>query len=1170
MRKFLFVAFLMASSLMSFAKDTNIALTCTNITASYTSSWNNLYSINNGTKGFGTDLPNNETWGCYISTAGNQAEQWLQYTWDKLHRMGSVNLYLWSDCQSGSGVAVPESWELLYMDDNGEWLNVNLKEDEAYGVERFEVNTVQFDSVKTHAIRILLHAQLNGQYYSAMGVNEWEVYGECIEEDVVDPDAKVNVAPMAISVDATYTSSWNNLSAINNGTKGTGDTLGNSETWGCYISESGNAETQMLTYEWEENNSVDSVSVYFWTNVESGNGVAVPESWSLEYYDSSVKDWMPATLLEGEEYTTERYEPNHVKFQPVSMAAMRLVLNAQAYNNDIYHSAMGVTEWEVFSAEMSYAQKLLIDYRALVAEVEDFMDEALLDIPGLYETLGDAIIEYEVSDDEEDAQVVQNAINHLKEILDAVKEAYNVTLLISEQMSKIEALLESETQYPGFEDLANVYNDAVDFIECGYGTPEEIQTWYEKLNQAIDDYRFSQLYSADSPADYSFLGRCFQFIREEAAPEINLEEGTVVYPNYEEYVEGGIPGDALATGWYLGETDGTQQVRWQQERMCWYAEKTGANDLTVNQNLTGLPAGYYAVSAEMITRPGKLNGQHIFAKTSAATAVSPELEIEGWDDNLANCQWTRLQTEKIQVFDGKLTIGADGPGDNVSDNGMFCVTNFILYYYGPTDEDNIEQLYNDKLVECRNEAQTMKYAADRRLYLSEIEKNTGATGYAGINEALKALNAAQIVAQRSIKTYEQFLVGPYQTLQNNIDIAYSGSAKQAAQSLVTAIDAANDAEDATYKNASQQNKVINYMIDSYIPVLSQVEQTTTSDADVKAAIKGTIDQQLAELADAKSVPTVEQLAQYVAQLQYAQSLADLAEIMAKHGTDYTALIRNASVTASTPDSWTVSITDGDGNGVKSGQHFDGKSGYYFDSYNSAAGKLKFTVNQTINNAPNGVYRLQAMMRVSAQPYEEGCYLYAYTDNDMSTAKFAPAHMQQHNYTKFDPTLQAEEGGDSIAYVSNTYGGVWEEAFEWLSGDDTSDETLYDYYSDIYEANSGQGYGWQYVSLQVEVQNHVLTVGVTSDDAITGGHTDTEGIACVPFSGNWFSADNFTLTLISEDNNEGWSPATGVENVENQIVHGTYPNGTFYDLTGRKVDARYNGIAIINGKKVFVR
>ena len=347
------------AALSASAESNNVALTCKNVTASYTSGWNNLYSVNNGTKGFGMDLPNEETWGCYISTAGNQSEQYITYTWDLNHRLESATVYFWSDAQSGSGVAVPESWEILYLDENGEWQEVTLLDGEQYGLERFEANSAAFVPVETRSIRLLLHAQLNGSNYSAMGVNEWEVYGECIEKEDIDPNAKVSVATYASSIEATYTSSWNNLNSINNGTKGFGMDLPNNETWGCW--QNPNAESQSLTYWWEDDYSIDSVSVYFWSDSETGTGVVVPQSWFIEYYDNG--NWTPVTLLDGEVYGTERLEANHVKFNTVSTRGLRLTMNAYQ-NEDGSYAAIGVNEWEVFGANIS-----IIDVNNIIKEI---------------------------------------------------------------------------------------------------------------------------------------------------------------------------------------------------------------------------------------------------------------------------------------------------------------------------------------------------------------------------------------------------------------------------------------------------------------------------------------------------------------------------------------------------------------------------------------------------------------------------------------------------------------------------------------------------------------------------------------------------------------------------------------------------------------------------------
>ena len=158
-----------------------------------------------------------------------------------------------------------------------------------------------------------------------------------------------NVALNCSSVSATYTSSWNNVNAVNNGIKGFGNELSNNETWGCW--QSTNVAQQMLTYRWDKTQTLDSVSVYFWTDAASGTGVVVPESWYLEYEDASGK-MQQVVLAEGEQYTNERYAANHVKFGFVQTKALNLVLNAMPTGSGTY-GAIGVNEWEVYSVDKS-------------------------------------------------------------------------------------------------------------------------------------------------------------------------------------------------------------------------------------------------------------------------------------------------------------------------------------------------------------------------------------------------------------------------------------------------------------------------------------------------------------------------------------------------------------------------------------------------------------------------------------------------------------------------------------------------------------------------------------------------------------------------------------------------------------------------------------------------
>ena len=1145
------------------AERENLALGCINVSASYTSSWNNLNSINNGKKGFGMDLANNETWGCWQTT--NQAQQYLTYEWDRLCKIDEVSVYLWSDCQSGSGVAVPESWEILYLDTEGEWKAVTINEGQDYTVERFDVNTVTFEAVETKGLRLMLYAQTNDGGYSAIGVNEWEVYGEYLEEEVFDENAKVNIAPMAESIEATYTSSWNNLYSINNGKKGFGMDLANNETWGCW--QSPNAESQTLTYVWTKEQTIDSVSVYFWSDSESGIGVVVPNSWYIEYEDADGT-LQQVTLLDGESYTTNRLEANNVKFAPVETTRLNLVMNAYL-NTDGQYAAIGVNEWEVYSASMSQAQRLMLDYENLIDEIFSYQEE--LEYRGAYymiDFLDDAIIDNELDPDEVDTKVIRASITALQEKLNEAKASYAVCDLIDAEMEKILKLFD-EALYPGLEELYEAYEEADAFVQDGYGVPTDNQATYDKLQQAVLDYYFSQLYSEDEPADYSFMGKTFQFIKEEAAPTIDLEAGTVVYPYIDSYTEGSVPADAEDAGWYIGETDGKQEVGFYQQRMCWYAEKSsGSTQLTVNQNLKGLPNGYYAVSAEVITKDGYLSDQHVFAKTSTTTAVSPSLSAAGWDD-AGYGKWERLTTEKILVFDGTLTIGVAGTGDNTTSMGMFATTNFILYYYGEADESNMKTLFTEKVKECQEECNGMVYTADKKQYQAVIDANKNAESYEDMKVALKALNAAQLVAQKSINTWNKFLVGPYNTLNKRIETEdFSVNMLAIAKETFRLINATNASETTTYKDAANINSIINALLNNYEAVLATAESATTADVTAETVINDAIKTQIEFFTSATNLPTIEIIEQLIKNLEKAIRVVELANLVASDGTDYTILIVNPEVNTSNPTGWTVEKENGDGNGVKSGQHFDGKSGYYFDTYNEKPGEILCTISQNIDNVPNGLYELRAMTRVNATPKAEGCYLFATTDK---TNVFAPIRMSIHNYTKYDGHIVTEAGTDSIAYVSNTYGQLWEEAAEYFDFGIAEDQNMEEFYPGIYDANTNRGWGWNYTSLKVEVENHKLTIGITTDYNFTSEKTDTEGNSCVPFSGIWFSADNFKLTLIEKGDNEGWSPATGIK----PVVNGDTSVVDIYNLNGVRINSYQKGINIIRlsdgtTKKILVK
>ena len=114
-----------------------------------------------------------------------------------------------------------------------------------------------------------------------------------------------------------------------------------------------------------------------------------------------------------------------------------------------------------------------------------------------------------------------------------------------------------------------------------------------------------------------------------------------------------------------------------------------------------------------------------------------------------------------------------------------------------------------------------------------------------------------------------------------------------------------------------------------------------------------------------------------------------------------------------------------------------------------------------------------------------------------------------------------------------------------------------------KANSSNGRGWQYKTIEVEVLDHSLTIGVSTDSTFTAGKTDINGNECVPFTGTWVSADTWQLTLKTPGDNAGWSPVTAIDSV---AAGRKQTSVRMYNLAGQMVDDSFKGIVIQNGKK----
>jgi glucosylceramidase len=216
-----------------------------------------------------------------------------------------------------------------------------------------------------------------------------------------------------------------------------------------------------------------------------------------------------------------------------------------------------------------------------------------------------------------------------------------------------------------------------------------------------------------------------------------------------------------------------------------------------------------------------------------------------------------------------------------------------------------------------------------------------------------------------------------------------------------------------------------------------------------------------------------------------------------------------------PEGWNVARLNGDAY-TKTGLYYDGDiNNRYFDSYNKTAGALSYTGWQTLRDVPNGIYTLSCIGRTDGT----GVYLMAETNGQRLVAPVPNCGM--------------------------TGGSIWESA---AAG------------SAVKNVNTGLGYGWSAVTLSdIPVTDHTLTIGFTNESVLTG----------YPWTGTWFSTDDYQLYYKS-------NATVGIT----EQVASTPQLVDVYSINGMRVRSHVNeftaitglpkGVYIIDNRKVFCK
>lgn len=781
-------------------------------------------------------------------------------------------------------------------------------------------------------------------------------------------------------------------------------------------------------------------------------------------------------------------------------------------------------------------------------------------LSALLSDYGMEIIDFTSGDQETMEAGLKEANAKIAEYKKVLAEAENINAVLA----KMDKLLQT-TNFKGKAEFEATYmrllnlkeNDNPDALP--ENLVEQMLNIVAEGNQAIKDYYMTQEGSVENPADFTIFIQNPWFINTAAEP--TFEDEGWFFPNAlkedgtSNYTEGSASSpDLNSTGWYVaGASGGDQRLNWQRGRSCWNAWNNNyTTTLAVAQDITGIPNGYYTVSADLITQSGCNNStQRVFAQSTAEKKTSTAaLTTEGWDESL----WETVSMtaeDKVLVVDNKITIGAEGTGSGEGATGWFLATNFHLYYLGEAPVEALKEAFDAKIIAAKEMADKITFNADRVAINDSIAKFAAYDNYV---EGLAGLAATIADAQKSINKYEEYVPADgtidgktiptvQTTLKKNGGEGY-GAAEEIVEFAYNYVTNWVKGDTATYTKFDEVVNVLKNYLNTYTPVYNKAaEVSAAASAAGQEALNSLMEEQkkalVAEVVDLNTIN------EFVKTLNTVINMVEKRNIYDdKNATDYTLFIKNPNAEAT--DGWDFVMGNGDGNGQKSGQWFDDSSTRYFDSYNGE-GLKGFSAMQLIKELPNGTYKVGVYTRTPA----EGAYICYAVGSDTT---FVEIPLNYYTYAN------EETGEDTTVVASDKYGPIWEECKAAQQAGNATSEQL-----DIYNANNGQGRGWKHQEMDnIVVTNHELLIGTMAGTEAS----KTEKV----FAGGWYSVGGWTLTLVSMGDNSGWEGPV-VSGIQNMKADLQMPDG-IYTIAGAKTNKLQRGLNIVisNGKarKVLVK
>lgn len=717
------------------------------------------------------------------------------------------------------------------------------------------------------------------------------------------------------------------------------------------------------------------------------------------------------------------------------------------------------------------------DYYEAVSELENFLGR-LEDYQTLTTELENVLVETEESTDENPtadnytaaAEAIRSKIIELEAIVDAIDEAKT---LIADERDYIAA-----TNYPGKDTYLSVLSQC----ESKLSDASTIAISAEVLNdvrKAKGEYIASQELPSDgSGIDATAMILHPWFCNPDAEPSQN-EDGTYTFPYItdHEYAVNATPLDYNSTGWVNGNSFivDDARVNWTEGRITWnnWHAKTNIGTLDVHQQLTGLPEGYYAVSADWITNYEPTT-QHTYAKSGDVTKTSIYLDNQGWDSET----WTTLATDKIYIGpDGEMIIGATSTSNGSAYSGWFCVTNFKLFYYGK-DVDLSDDLETKK-SELENIISELMLQGDIDAANKQLQDiMSGDDTYTAIDEMTKL-----ITEQKAVLEKEQAIVNVVDEFSSTS--TSSTNANAALNVVKSHLSDMVNASNATVEIQPEVEQIITNA-NTYTRTIISAEEWNTS--EVTTLLNNQIS--MLKSQDVSNEPSSDTLKEFITGIISAMksSLVD-KEASETKPIDITTFIENPSFDGDSYEGWIISES--------------GTPNCYYSELEFF--NTNFNIYQTITEMPAGYYRF------TCQGY--------YRDGDNADV-----------YAKSITT--DEEGNPAPSNVLNAklYAQNWTTDIQSWSQFFTVGEEFNGYYSPnindetieaeqiIYYANSMEAANYLFDNKQLNLDGNKVDFKINGGSMKLGIRKDTT------IANDWTIFDNFHLYYLGQNAPDGFEEA----------------------------------------------